>query len=319
MFILCKGVVFWMTYIIVYSITDLAQYGPKTFHSIKIIAIVFAGLGYLFNVYESLFRAKEKAWVSKPKERHEYVQDLVRVTPKVHIRVEGYANTVAETMKVPVINLEAFIFSHWKDESELPELSATKVNYLNLKYSVMFADSITSLAFERQKKQFIENSTLSVYKNDIYTTLSKTCHQQVLLHNNQVAWWMKPKYYTLCTIMVLSWPYRILLKRNIVEHNVTIKKSFSIVPMRGGHLNENIPVETTSYVTDVIDNPNVPSDTLPLTNMNRSNLTIAPPPSYIEVETADMRTNGQPVHQQLQEEPPSYEEVIINSTTTTGL
>jgi len=319
MFLICTGVICWLVYVIVYCTTDLAQHGPKTFRSITIIAIVFAGFGYLFNVYESL-RAKETNWVSKPKERHEYVQYLAGVTPKIYIRVEGYVNTAIGTMEMSVNNLEAFLFSHWKDESELPELSTTKVNYLNLKYSVKFADSITSLAFERQKEQFIENSTLSVYENDIYSTLSKPCHRQVLLHDDEMVWWMRPKYYILCTIMLLSWPYRVLLKRNIVEHDIIIKKIVSVVPILGGHLNENIPAETTSLVTQVPYNPNGPNHMLPLPDMNRSDLTIAPPPSYIEVVTADiMRTNGQPVHQLQQEEPPSYEEIIVNSTTTTDL
>ena len=121
-------------------------------------------------------------------------------------------------------------------------------------------------------------------------------------------------------MLLLSWPYRLLLKRNIVEHDVTIKKIVSIVPIRDGHLNENVSNETTSHVTQVPETTRIPqSYMLPLPEIHRSDLIPDAPPSYIDIVMEDIQhTNGQHDHRQ-EQEPPSYEDVVITSTTTTGL
>jgi len=170
-------------YIIIHQEASLSQYGLNTFHFIWIVAIVFAVLGYIFNVIESLC-SREAGYLQSKMESgqgSQYLETLLRTPPIITIHMECYheetrTRTVSYrdshgnikhrtehyTVEVKTWSgKQRFNYLHWKDTSNrrnLPQVTSTKPKMVNLHSEINFVNETTERAFEHQKQIFIEQN-----------------------------------------------------------------------------------------------------------------------------------------------------------------
>jgi hypothetical protein len=225
-------------YIIIHQETSLSKYGLNTFHFIWIVAIVFAVLGYIFNVTESLCWAREAAYLKykmESREGSEYLVDLIRTPPTITTHMECYHEEASKSYKVKTWTGEhTFSYLHWKDTSNarnLPKVTSTKPKMINLQSHINFANDATEKEFDHQKQEFIEENE---HRDRSYrSTTTKEIDglwKHILIYDSEQGLppWMKMRYYYLSILCLCAWPFRILLGRSSDKEDFEIRKEVSI-------------------------------------------------------------------------------------------
>ncbi|CAD7697859.1 unnamed protein product [Ostreobium quekettii] len=154
---------------------------------------------------------------------------------------QGGTRTRTETYteKVTTWNgSENFHFDTWKDTSgSVSGLKDYDMAKLRLSKEKEFMDSYTRESFAANRARFVEANCHRDVSFDIEDTLDIDGFRNSVLalrDINNRPWWLRPAVFYIASLLLLTWPYRMLLNSRVASTEFGIVKSISAEPPKGG-------------------------------------------------------------------------------------
>ena len=129
-------------------------------------------------------------------------------------------------------HFSTFRFDRWEDQTTVPfEIENSFIVVLACKKSFQFANEYSKQMFINQSCAFQARNRHRDkhmdYENELELDgfVDKMTAVTVLSKKN---WWIKAGWYWICSILLLSWPYRLILKRNCCFTSINFVKELHV-------------------------------------------------------------------------------------------
>ena len=274
----------WIVYLVGCEISQCTQNG-RIFVYVKTFAIAMLCISSVYIFIESIFSHEldnlrnimqdETAWG--------YIQKMHQVAPRIGMvvecyhfekrtRVVYYTNAYSYTQShtetytervVTFVDHDEFLFGSWVDvsEREMPALSTVSLTRVRIDPYVLFGDQETADDYERQAAAMMERNR----HRDAFTDFSASREIPGLKKRFSAyvdlrvkPWWIRPLFFWLATLFLMSWPYRWLFRAKTSKSYYALKKKLykSTTPPREVDIMDPIAMLTSGAASNDSSLPN---------------------------------------------------------------
>lgn len=225
---------------------------------VYIVSLVFIPFNYLFVLIETCMSSESEYLLEKfeNEDTASFISNICATKPIITFIMECYHieiktreiryrdsrgnlryRTETYTEKVTTwIGSEEFNFNYWKDTSDMsaiPVCDSNSVVKVKLKKKIDIRDAETRRTMHRQCEEFVKCNRYRDERYTVATTFGISNFKERILcydRNYGLPFWMNGGCFWLASIMCLTWPYRLMLKRSSKKQNFEVVKVVSTTP-----------------------------------------------------------------------------------------
>ncbi len=216
----------WITYYVVYTCADLADYG-KVLEHLKLMAFAMIGVSYIFMLIESFFAAERNAISNSLgyQSAIEYIIFLAALTPRRVMSIECWHIEACKKMAVTNTEEADFPIGYCRDVSNSTDIFGHGVTRLQLSHNVECGDEETAGSFEAMKEDMLARNK-AIDTNITFKSLDETegLPKELYVFSDVKPCWMNPCCFWLATILGLGWPFRWLFGCTAKKGHYEMKK-----------------------------------------------------------------------------------------------
>ncbi|CAD7697860.1 unnamed protein product [Ostreobium quekettii] len=169
-----------------------------------------------------------------------YHMSCYNLQVRVRTTTDSTGNTMTQTYTEKVTTWtgsESFHFHTWKDTSgSVSGLEDYEMAKLRLIKEKGYLDRYTRESFQENRARFVAANR---HRDDFYEmndTLDIDGFRDSVLalrDINERPWWLYPAVFYIASLLLLTWPYRVLLNSRVISTKFKVVKSISAEPTRG--------------------------------------------------------------------------------------